>query len=121
MLTLVRYYPLLRVGEMERDAMISHGCSALILERLMLVSDKYRTVICRTCGNIAVCNYVATSDPTKQCECRVCGPRASFGVLTFPYVFKLIIHMLLAMGINTPLRTQSTRREDGRDEERTLV
>jgi len=50
----------LRVGEMERDALIGYGASALILERLMLSSDAFEVFICNVCGFIGYegnCTY----------------------------------------------------------------
>ncbi|KAG0418118.1 DNA-directed RNA polymerase III subunit RPC2, partial [Dictyocoela roeselum] len=42
----------LRLGEMERDCLISYGASSLIQERLMLSSDVYDTFLCTGCGFI---------------------------------------------------------------------
>ena len=54
---------------MERDAAISHGASAFLRERLMLVSDAYQTVFCKTCGIFAV-NDAATR---TYKPCKLCG------------------------------------------------
>lgn len=80
---------------MERDAAISHGASAFLRERLMLVSDGYQTVFCRTCGTFAI-----NDETTKSYKrCRLCGDD-SFGRRTIPYAYKLLIHLLAAPGIN---------------------
>jgi DNA-directed RNA polymerase beta subunit len=90
-----------RQGEMERDAMISHGASAILLERLMKVCDQYRTTYCSNCGNPAVHDVYM-----KTTSCSVCDRSvASFGTITFPYVFKLINQYLAAFGINVVLKT----------------
>ena len=89
----------LRVGEMERDALISHGCTSLLLERLMIVSDVYKTTFCKTCGSIAISDNI-----DKKNICKLCGENANFGIVTFPYVFKLIMFMLMAMQINVTLK-----------------
>lgn len=81
---------------MERDAAISHGASAFLRERLMLVSDGYQTVFCKNCGTFAV-NDASTK---KYKECRLCRDDKNFGRCTIPYVYKLLIHYLAAIGIN---------------------
>ena len=44
----------LRFGEMERDGLISHAASSILLERLCTVSDAYKTIICSNCGSICI-------------------------------------------------------------------
>ncbi|NDB50238.1 MAG: MFS transporter [Actinobacteria bacterium] len=53
----------LRLGEMERDALIAHGTSNFLRERLYTMSDPYEVVVCYGCG----------STQSKQHECRNCG------------------------------------------------
>lgn len=80
---------------MERDAAISHGASSFLRERLMLVSDGYQAIWCKTCGAFAV------NDPSTNSykQCRLCGGTI-FGKCTIPYTYKLLIHLLGAIGIN---------------------
>jgi len=42
----------LRVGEMEKDVLVSYGATNLILERMMLSSDKFTCWFCQECGMI---------------------------------------------------------------------
>ena len=84
----------LRVGEMERDCMISHGASAFTKERLMDVSDPFMTGICKTCGTLAVVN------PQEGLySCGSCGNKTDFVQKTIPYAMKLWMQELEAMHI----------------------
>lgn len=42
----------LRLGEMERDCLIGHGVSMLLLERLMISSDAFNLQVCTECGRL---------------------------------------------------------------------
>lgn len=42
----------IRVGEMERDALIGHGTSFLLQDRLLNCSDYTQTTLCKQCGSI---------------------------------------------------------------------
>lgn len=85
---------ILNVGEQERDAAISHGASAFLRERLMLASDAYETVYCKTCGTIATTLALGSGY-----ACRLCKTEANFGRLTIPYVYKYLTHLLNGMGM----------------------
>lgn len=80
----------LRCGEMERDALISHGVSGFLKERLFNMSDPYKIVVCDKCG------YVC-SDPTS---CKVCT-NDKYVSVNIPYACKLLLQELNAMGIKT--------------------
>ena len=84
----------LRVGEMERDCMISHGVSMFTKERLMDVSDPFRTGFCKSCGTLAVVN------PLENIyHCGTCGVQTQFEMKTIPYAVKLWSQELEAMHI----------------------
>ena len=46
----------LRIGEMERDSLISHGATNMLTESMMERGDKYHMAICNKTGMIAVYN-----------------------------------------------------------------
>jgi DNA-directed RNA polymerase II subunit RPB2 len=89
----------LRFGVMERDVVISTGCSAFLRERLMTLSDGYQAAFCKRCGFFAVNDAAGGYRP-----CRKCNPDdrlpAMWGRCTIPYAYKLLIHLLATMGIN---------------------
>ena len=84
----------LRVGEMERDCMISHGAAAFTKERLMDVSDPFTTGICKTCGTLAIVN-----PQEGMYSCGSCGNQTDFVQKTIPYAMKLWMQELEAMHI----------------------
>jgi DNA-directed RNA polymerase II subunit RPB2 len=84
----------LRVGEMERDCMLSHGLAMFTKERLMDVSDPFTTGFCKTCGTLAVVN------PQENVyHCGNCGLKTNFEMKTIPYAVKLWSQELEAMHI----------------------
>lgn len=84
----------LRVGEMERDCMISHGAAMFTKERLMDVSDPFTTGFCKSCGTLAVVN------PDENIyHCGTCGVQTEFELKTIPYAVKLWAQELEAMHI----------------------
>jgi DNA-directed RNA polymerase II subunit RPB2 len=84
----------LRVGEMERDCMLSHGVSMFTKERLMDVSDPFTTGFCKSCGTLAVVN------PLQNIyHCGTCGIQTQFEMKTIPYAVKLWSQELEAMHI----------------------
>jgi DNA-directed RNA polymerase II subunit RPB2 len=84
----------LRVGEMERDCMLSHGASVFTKERLMDVSDPFNTGFCKGCGTLAVVN------PAENIyHCGTCGVQTQFEMKTIPYAVKLWSQELEAMHI----------------------
>ena len=91
----------LRFGEMERDAMIAHGCSQFLKERLVDNSDIYTTWVCSKCGLIAqrkidkdiwICNS-CNKLPENN------GEIAYATKVVMPYAFKLLIQELMAINI----------------------
>lgn len=83
----------LRLGEMERDAIISHGATELLQERLMKVSDAFTTAYCYNCGAL-----VGATVDLKNQECRNCGVVGKYGQYTAPYPYKLVVDLLQGVG-----------------------
>jgi DNA-directed RNA polymerase beta subunit len=78
----------LRFGEMERDAIISHGASRFLKERLFDVSDAFQMTICSKCGI-----------PAKSTiECQSCKGN-DVKSCNIAYASKLLTQELTAMGL----------------------
>jgi hypothetical protein len=95
----------LRIGEMERDVLLSYGFSQFSKESLMERSDKHRYHVCRHCGTSAV-----TNRHKNYAYCTDCGGNNITAVET-PYAFKLLIQELEAMGIQVRLSTETPLRD----------
>lgn len=70
----------IRVGEMERDALLAHGTAFLLQDRLLNCSDYTRTWICRKCGSFlsvqpTVTPYVGKKKTVDTVRCRNCAHR----------------------------------------------
>ena len=91
----------LRFGEMEKDAMVSHGASRFTRERVYDVSDKYVVHTCKKCGLIATYN-----DEIHVHHCRTCGNRVDFARVEIPYACKLLFQELNTMNIAPRIMTE---------------
>ena len=100
----------LRFGEMERDALLSHGSTALILDRLFHCSDPYSVPICNRCGLIGIPKtnnkFGATIQKKIRCSNRECSGQCYN--INIPYSMKLLLQEMLAMGIACRLRLKKT-------------
>jgi DNA-directed RNA polymerase II subunit RPB2 len=90
----------LRVGEMERDCMISHGAAAFTKGRVYDASDKFHVHACNKCGMIAAYN-----DKAHIHKCSNCDNRADFTRVNLPYSCKLLFQELITMNIAARLIT----------------
>jgi DNA-directed RNA polymerase I subunit RPA2 len=77
----------IRVGEMERDALLAHGTAFLLQDRLLNCSDYSRAWICKKCGSFLSTQPTVTGAGggrkggrgTGVVRCRRCAKRATGG------------------------------------------
>ena len=83
----------LRIGEMERDVLVSYGMSQFVKESMMDRSDRYRYGVCRHCGII--------STPGKNRKTFTCSSCKSndTAIVETPYAWKLLLQEFEALGI----------------------
>uniref|UniRef100_A0A6C0JBS3 DNA-directed RNA polymerase n=1 Tax=viral metagenome TaxID=1070528 RepID=A0A6C0JBS3_9ZZZZ len=83
-----------KIGIQERDALLSHGCSVTLRERIFINSDYHKLKVCQ-CGLL----YHGT-DPSIDihAKCKLCG---SFDIyeIELPYVTKVFMQMVMAFNI----------------------
>ncbi|NDG64203.1 MAG: hypothetical protein EBY29_12190, partial [Planctomycetes bacterium] len=114
----------LRIGEMERDSIISHGAARFLQESLMERGDQYYLAICNTTGMIAVYNesqnvfispmadgpikYAGDMNELKSARVvNVTRHGRSFSVVRVPYALKLLIQELQAMNVQMRIITDA--------------
>ena len=110
----------LRVGEMERDAVISHGAAAFLSESFLVRGDEYYMAVCNKTGMIAIYNpaqniflspgadgpvkFHTTMEGKMTLE-MVSQYGRSFSILRIPYSLKLLIQELQVMNIQMRIIT----------------
>jgi len=85
----------LRLGEMERDCLIGYGASGLLVERLMVSSDRFHATVCLKCGMIC-----------RPQWCPFCRSDANLTELQIPYACKLLFQELESMNILPKLKLE---------------
>lgn len=108
-----------RFGEMERDAMISHGASFLLQDRLFHCSDKVSVLICRACGTLlGPMNKMersgghqkgggGSSSSTANALCRLCQDGTQIGHVEVPYIFTYWVTQMSSVNINVRLNLKA--------------
>ncbi|RLG05749.1 MAG: DNA-directed RNA polymerase subunit B, partial [Thaumarchaeota archaeon] len=84
----------LKFGEMERDCLIAHGASFLLLDRLLEQSDKYTAHFCKLCGLPAYYDL-----KQERFICPVHGKDAEIATVSLPYAFYLLLEEMMSMCI----------------------
>ncbi len=112
----------LRVGEMERDAIISHGATDFLRESMLVRGDQYYMAVCNKTGGLAIYNpeknlflspmadgpikYTDTLDGKGMNVEQVTKYGRSFSVVRVPYAFKLFMQELQTCNIRMAIITE---------------
>ncbi|KAM8810309.1 DNA-directed RNA polymerase I subunit RPA2 isoform 2-T2 [Eudromia elegans] len=101
----------IRFGEMERDALLAHGTSFLLQDRLFNCSDGSVAYVCTSCGSMT--SPVLEQPPpfssvasNRRYSCSVCSEADSIEVVPVPHVFRYFVAELAAMNIKTTLNVE---------------
>ena len=111
----------LRIGEMERDTIISHGISDFLFESMMDRGDKYYLAICNHTGMISIYNpakklfmspmadgplkYVGSLENEDLRLQHITQFGRSFSIICIPYSFKLLMQELQAINVQMRIIT----------------
>ena len=103
----------LRLGEMERDALIAHGLGKFLNEKMMYNSDAYATYVCDICGLFAQRaprkENKTEPSPTDIYMCPNCNNVNKISKIMIPYAFKLLLQELVAMSVAPRIRTKKNQ------------
>nr|CAB3499265.1 unnamed protein product [Digitaria exilis] len=109
----------IRFGEMERDALLAHGSSYLLHDRLHSCSDYHIADVCSLCGSLLTATVIKsdtqkktkremlglpTVRPPKNFSCQACKSSKGMETVAMPYVFRYLAAELAAMNIKLELR-----------------
>ncbi len=108
-----RYGGGLKIGYMEKDAMLAHGCPRFAKDRLMDNSDASAWWFCSLCGLMAIVKPAnrALKRPAEK-KCNVCKTN-DIVLIELPYATKLLIQEFMGMNIVPRLITKSFDNEKG--------
>jgi DNA-directed RNA polymerase II subunit RPB2 len=112
----------LRIGEMERDAVISHGAADFLRESMMERGDKYQLAVCNTTGLIAIFNpaknifmspmadgplrFFTSMDGKETHIENITKFGRNFSIVNVPYSLKLLIQELQTINIQMRIITE---------------
>jgi DNA-directed RNA polymerase II subunit RPB2 len=112
----------LRIGEMERDSVISHGTVNFLTESMMERGDKYYMAVCNTTGLLAVYNpsknifispmadgplrFIGSLDGKDMNIENITRFGRDFSVVAIPYSLKLLIQELQTINVQMRIITE---------------
>ncbi|EUD67193.1 DNA-directed RNA polymerase I subunit RPA2 [Plasmodium inui San Antonio 1] len=109
----------IRLGEMERDGLISHGCSFIINERFLMNSDGHECFVCPQCGLILspIMQFTCSGEmvkgrsiggKSKIAVCKSCG--VSCKIVYVPYVLRYLLNELICLNVTIRLNIKSVEK-----------
>lgn len=118
----------IRLGEMERDSLLSHGAAFLLQDRLLNCSDKHIAYVCSRCGDMLLpsterCTIQTTGQSVTEamnkprlrlfCRNKICREYTKGSSTTcndeavepivMPYVYRYLVNELAAMNLGLKL------------------
>jgi DNA-directed RNA polymerase II subunit RPB2 len=95
----------IRVGEMERDAILGHGATHCLREKTFDHSDPFKTLFCVSCGTISSVKTTNLGSNCAKCD------QAKYGLVSIPYSYKVLLHELGAANITINFKLAKKKKE----------
>ncbi|PAV66793.1 hypothetical protein WR25_10517 [Diploscapter pachys] len=107
----------IRFGEMERDAIIAHGASFVLQDRLLNCSDRDMAYVCRRCGSLLSVlmsskfinmrrNKTELQDTSDRQVCRNCGKDDEVYLVQTARVFRYLVAELASMNVKVHMKVE---------------
>ena len=112
----------LRIGEMERDSVISHGIAEFLRESMMERGDSYQVAVCNNTGMLAIYNpsknlfmspmadgpikFVTSLDGKDMNIEKMTKFGRNFSIINVPYSFKLLLQELNTCNVQMRIITE---------------
>ena len=93
----------LKIGEMEKDAMVAHGVGQFLKERMMETSDITKVYVCDICGRFA--SKVFDKD---YYYCQGCNNSTNISAVSMPHACKLMFQEITSVNILPRIRTKQS-------------
>jgi len=94
----------LRIGVMENDAMVAHGMSQFVKERMMECSDMDVFHICDDCGQ-----FVSKVPNKTYYQCQPCNNFTRISKVSMPYACKLLFQELKSVNLVPRIDVDTTK------------
>jgi DNA-directed RNA polymerase beta subunit len=94
-----------RLGEMEKDALLSHGAAYVLDDRSRIASDAHSALVCKTCGHVGesrdeTLRTLTFDVKNSGIQCALCGAKNSSVTLPTTYCYSgLLLRELATVGI----------------------
>ena len=109
----------LRLGEMEQQALVAHGASSFINEKMLYNSDATVLHVCDLCGMLAQRVVLENTDTTPRdtdiYKCVSCNNTNRISKVMIPYAQKLLTQELISMGIVPRIEIENDEYNDELD------
>ncbi|XP_060104185.1 DNA-directed RNA polymerase I subunit RPA2 [Heteronotia binoei] len=97
----------IRFGEMERDALLAHGTSFLLHDRLFHCSDRSVAHVCVRCGSLLSPLLkpppAGSSTCIRKYICTICERSDTIETIAIPYVFRCFVAEMAAINVKVKL------------------